>query len=60
MPEGARVRDIVKTIVSKTDITKGAVTAALANPQAIGLPAAAEGQPRGLPVPGDLHRAAQA
>ncbi len=51
VPEGARVRDIVKTIVSKTDITKGAVTAALANPQAIGLPAAAAGNPEGYLFP---------
>ena len=55
VPEGARVRQIVKTIVDKTDISRSAVTAALANPKAIGLPAEAEGQPRGLPVPGDLH-----
>ena len=53
-------RQIVKTIVDKTDIAKKAVTAALANPEAIGLPAEANGQPRGLPLPGDLHRAAEA
>ena len=51
VPEGARVRDIVKTIVAKTDIPKSAVTAALANPQAIGLPAAAEGNPEGYLFP---------
>jgi UPF0755 protein len=51
VPEGARVREIVKTIVDKTDITKSAVTAALANPQAIGLPAAAGGNPEGYLFP---------
>ena len=60
VPEGARVRQIVKTIVDKTDISKQAVTAALANPEAIGLPARGAGQPRGIPVPGDLLGAAQA
>ena len=47
VPEGARVRDIVKTIVSKTDISNRAVTAALAKPEAIGLPPEAEGNPEG-------------
>ncbi len=51
VPEGARVRDIVKTIVAKTDIPKSAVTAALANPKAIGLPAAAAGNPEGYLFP---------
>ena len=51
MPEGARVRQIVKTIVDKTDITKKAVTAALANPKAIGLPAEAKGNPEGYLFP---------
>jgi tRNA(Leu) C34 or U34 (ribose-2'-O)-methylase TrmL len=51
VPEGARVRDIVKTIVSKTDISKGAVTAALAKPEAIGLPPEAEGNPEGYLFP---------
>jgi UPF0755 protein len=51
VPEGARVRQIVKTIVAKTDIKKLAVTAALANPEAIGLPAAAKGNPEGYLFP---------
>jgi UPF0755 protein len=51
VPEGARVRDIVKTIVSKTDISSRAVTAALANPKAIGLPAEANGNPEGYLFP---------
>jgi UPF0755 protein len=51
IPEGARVRQIVKTIVAKTDITKKAVTAALDNPKAIGLPASAKGNPEGYLFP---------
>ena len=51
VPEGARVRDIVKTIVSKTDIGNRAVTAALANPKSIGLPAVANGNPEGYLFP---------
>ena len=51
VPEGARVRQIVETIVDKTDITKKAVTAALANPKAIGLPAEAQGNPEGYLFP---------
>jgi UPF0755 protein len=51
VPEGARVRQIVKTIVDKTDIPKKAVTAALANPKAIGLPAEANGNPEGYLFP---------
>ena len=51
VPEGARVRDIVKTIVSKTDISNRAVTAALADPAAIGLPPEANGNPEGYLFP---------
>ena len=51
VPEGARVRQIVKTIVAKTDISKKAVTAALADPKAIGLPAQAKGNPEGYLFP---------
>ena len=51
VPEGARVRQVVKTIVDKTDISKKSVTAALANPQAIGLPAEAHGNPEGYLFP---------
>jgi UPF0755 protein len=51
VPEGARVRQIEKTIVSKTDISMKAVTAALANPTAIGLPAEARGNPEGYLFP---------
>ena len=51
VPEGARVREIAETIVEETDITKQAVTAALANPEAIGLPAEAQGNPEGYLFP---------
>lgn len=51
VPEGARVNQIVKTIVAKTDISRKAVTAALANPKAIGLPAEAKGNPEGFLFP---------
>lgn len=51
VPEGARVRQIVKTIVDKTDISRKAVTAALTNPRAIGLPVGAKGNPEGYLYP---------
>lgn len=51
VPEGARVRDVVKTIAAKTDIPKKDVTAALADPKAIGLPAVARGNPEGYLYP---------
>ena len=51
VPEGARVRQIVDTIVSKTDISRRSVTSALANPEAIGLPAEAKGNPEGYLFP---------
>ena len=51
VPEGARVRQIVKTIVDKTEISKKAVTAALADPKAIGLPPEAKGNPEGFLFP---------
>ncbi len=51
VPEGARVRQIVKTIVDKTDISRKAVTAALADAKAIGLPPEARGNPEGFLFP---------
>jgi UPF0755 protein len=51
VPEGARVRNIVKTIAAKTDIPRGAVTKALANPASIGLPPEAGGNPEGYLYP---------
>lgn len=51
VPEGARVRQIVDTIVKNTDITRKAVTAALADPEAIGLPEEADGNPEGYLFP---------
>lgn len=51
VPEGARVRDIVKTIVAKTKITRAAVISALEHPSQIGLPAEAKGNPEGYLFP---------
>jgi len=51
VPEGARVRQIVDTIVKKTDLPRRAVTRALANEKAIGLPPEAEGNPEGYLFP---------
>lgn len=51
VPEGARVRDIVATIVEKTDFTKKQLTQLLADPASIGLPAEAAGNPEGYLYP---------
>lgn len=49
--EGARVRQIVEVIVEKTDFTKKQLTKLLANPESIGLPAEAKGNPEGYLYP---------
>ena len=51
VPEGARVRDIVTTVVAKTDFTKAQVVKALEQDDRIGLPAAAKGNPEGYLYP---------
>ncbi len=51
VPEGARVDQVVTSIVDKTDISRKDITAALANPAAIGLPAEARGNPEGYLYP---------
>ncbi|HWJ11275.1 MAG TPA: endolytic transglycosylase MltG [Nocardioides sp.] len=51
VPEGARVRDVVATIVEKTDFTKKQLTKLLASPASIGLPAEAAGNPEGYLYP---------
>jgi UPF0755 protein len=51
VPEGARVRNIVKTIAAKTDIPRRDVTKALADPASIGLPPEAKGNPEGYLYP---------
>jgi UPF0755 protein len=51
VPEGARVRDILRTIVAKTDISRASVVAALSHPDRIGLPAEAGGNPEGYLFP---------
>jgi UPF0755 protein len=51
VPEGARVRDIVATIVKKTDFTKADLVAELKKPADLGLPAEANGNPEGYLYP---------
>lgn len=51
IPEGSRVGQIVSAIVSGTDITEGALTAALRKPETLGLPAAARNNPEGYLFP---------
>jgi UPF0755 protein len=51
IPEGYRVKDIVKAIAAKTDITAAAVRAALRNTAALGLPAEADGKVEGYLFP---------
>jgi UPF0755 protein len=51
IPEGYRVKDIVKAIASKTDITADQVTAALKNTKALGLPPEAGGNVEGYLFP---------
>lgn len=51
IPEGARVRDVVATIVKRTDFTKQQLTRLLASPSSIGLPAEADGNPEGYLYP---------
>ncbi|SDR92711.1 UPF0755 protein [Nocardioides scoriae] len=51
VPEGARVRQVADAIVKRTDITRKAVNRALADADAIGLPAEAQGNPEGYLFP---------
>jgi UPF0755 protein len=51
IPEGYRVKDIVKAIATKTDITAAQVNAALKNTRALGLPAQAGGKVEGYLFP---------
>ena len=51
IPEGYRVKDIVKAIDAKTDITAAQVNAALKNPKALGLPPEAGGVVEGYLFP---------
>jgi len=51
VPEGYRVRDVVKAVVKDTDITKAQLDAALSKPAALGLPAAAGGKVEGYLFP---------
>lgn len=51
IPEGFRVKDIVKRIVEKTDFTRAQVNAAMEDPAALGLPAEAGGKLEGFLFP---------
>jgi UPF0755 protein len=51
VPEGSRVGQIVQAITSSTSISESDVEAALADPEAIGLPDAADGNPEGYLFP---------
>ncbi|MFC7502453.1 endolytic transglycosylase MltG [Nocardioides sp. GCM10030258] len=51
VPEGARVGQVVETIVKKTDFTEKQLTALLDKPGKIGLPAEAGGNPEGYLFP---------
>jgi UPF0755 protein len=51
IPEGARVRDIVKDVVAHTDVTKQQLTSALRKPDRLGLPSYAHGNPEGYLFP---------
>ncbi|WP_293781843.1 endolytic transglycosylase MltG [uncultured Aeromicrobium sp.] len=51
IPEGTRVDDIVQLIAENTDITAEDLQAALADPAALGLPEAAQGNPEGYLFP---------
>ncbi|RNL79215.1 endolytic transglycosylase MltG [Nocardioides marmorisolisilvae] len=51
VPEGYRVKEIVKAIAKKTDITAAQLNAALKHPAALGLPASAGGKVEGYLFP---------
>ena len=51
VPEGYRVKDVVKAIAAKTDITAAQVRAALKDTRALGLPAEADGVVEGYLFP---------
>ena len=51
VPEGYRVKDVVKAVVKKTDITAAQLQAAVAKPAALGLPASAGGKVEGYLFP---------
>jgi UPF0755 protein len=51
VPEGLRVKDVVELLVKQTDFKKAEFEKALKDPQALGLPAYAEGNPEGYLFP---------
>ncbi len=51
IPEGLRVQDVVALLVKNTDFKKAEFDAALQDPEALGLPAYADGNPEGYLFP---------
>jgi UPF0755 protein len=51
IPEGSRIKNITKIITTKTKISAAEVKKALKDPEAIGLPAVAKGNPEGYLFP---------
>jgi len=51
VPEGLPTYELVKLLAEKTDLKKGAIEKALADPEALGLPASAGGNPEGYLFP---------
>ncbi|KAA1399259.1 endolytic transglycosylase MltG [Aeromicrobium ginsengisoli] len=51
IPEGSRIKSITKIIAARTKISAAAVTKALKDPDALGLPAVAKGNPEGYLFP---------
>lgn len=51
VPEGARVAQVIDIVTAHTKITKAQIVKALENPQRLGLPAAAKGNPEGYLFP---------
>ena len=59
VPEGARVRQIVETIVTRDRPPEAGRDRGARQPGGDRAAGGGPGQPRGLPVPGDLHGAAR-
>ncbi len=51
VPEGLRVVDVVDILAAKTDVPRGAFEKVLADPEALGLPESAGGDPEGYLFP---------
>ena len=55
VPEGLRGRGDVETLAKETDFRQRSSRRRSTNPGELGLPGVRPGQPRGLPLPGDLR-----